>query len=98
MQAFLDASDLGRSVHKAMFPKVSDYRYKRLLTMAVESHLVEICSDHPGIVQLVSTAEGRAILNAKPKIRQRIFEMILKGIPAAVAFVEFGIRVLDAAV
>lgn len=92
MKALLDASDLGRSVHKNMFPKISMDRYSRILASAVTAHLVETRSPFPGVTQLVSTPEGRAILNADSKTQDKIFEKIAAGAKVAIVLAEFGIQ------
>ena len=89
LKCFLDASDLGRVVHKNMFPRISEARYNRLLLFAIEEHLVEAYSPYPGIVQLMSTPEGRALLMEEPKTQKKIFEIIQRGTPLLVALSEF---------
>ena len=91
MKSFLDASDLGRIVHKDMFPRISDARYNRMLTYAVEAHLIEMQSPYPEVIVLVSTPEGRAIISAEPKVQSKVIDRVLEGTKVALALAEFGL-------
>ena len=91
LKSFLDASDLGRIVHKNMFPKISEARYNRILAYAVEAHLIEIQSPYPGVILLASTPEGRAIINAEPKVQSEVIERLFAGTSVAIALAQFGI-------
>lgn len=92
LKTFIDASDLGRTVHKDMFPKVDEFRFERMLNYAVDAHLVEKRSPYTGITQLLSTEEGRAIINATPEEQKEIIQMLLSGTEVAVALATFGIQ------
>ena len=92
LKNFIDASDLGRIVHKDMFPKIDGFRYDRMLKCAVDAHLVEIRAPYTGVVQLVSTEEGRAVINTTPKVQNQIYEKIVAGINVAVVLAQFGIQ------
>lgn len=91
VKSFLDASDLGRIVHKNMFPRISDARYNRMLTYAVKAHLIEMQSPYPEVIVLASTPEGRAILNAEPKVQSKVVDRVLEGTKVALALAEFGL-------
>lgn len=72
----IDAADLGRSVHPTMFPKVSEERYQRCLSYVVSSGLVESLEICPGVVQLVSTENGREFLAKADKDKDNIIAII----------------------
>lgn len=92
LKKLIDASDLGRIVHKGMFPKIDSFRYDRILKCAVDAHLVEIRTPYAGVIQLVSTEEGRAVINATPKAQNRIYEKIIAGVDVAVVLAQLGIQ------
>lgn len=92
LKCLLEASDSGCSVHAAMFPRVGEFRFGRMLDFAVQSHLVETREPVPGVVQLLSTAEGRAVLGAKAGVQDKILDMLVKGISLATALAEFAIH------
>ena len=91
LKSFLDASDLGRIVHKNMFPNISDEKYDRILTYAVEAHLIEMQSPYPGVIVLASTPEGRAIISAEPKVQSKVIDRVLEGTKVALVLAEFGL-------
>ena len=92
LKNLIDASDLGRIVHKEMFPKIDCFKYEHMLKCAVDAHLIEIRTPYKGVIQLVSTEEGRAIINATPKVQNQIYEKIIAGFNIAVVLAQFGIQ------
>lgn len=91
MKCFLDASDLGRSVHKNMFPRIKGDRYDRLLSYMREAHLLETQEPCPGVVRFSTTPEGLALLNAEPKAQSKVFERVLECARLALTAAEFGL-------
>lgn len=92
LKNFVDASDLGQIIHYKMFPKFDEYRFNRILQYAEENHLIIIRMPHAGIKQLLSTPEGRAVLNAEPKVQKRVFENLATGTSLVIALAELGIQ------
>ena len=92
LKSFVDASDLGQIIHYRMFPKFDEYRFNRILQFAEENHLIIIRMPYNGVKQLLSTSEGRAVLNTESKVQKRIFEKLVAGTSLVIALAEFGIQ------
>ena len=75
-----------------MFPKFDEYRFNRILQYAEENRLIIIRMPYAGVKQLLSTSEGRAILNAEPTVQKRVFEKIAAGTSLVIALLELGIQ------
>ena len=71
----LDAADLGQIVYPNIFPNFSDERFDRVLSYAEEQHLVERRTPYPGIIQLISTTEGRAMIGEAKKEHKNVFDV-----------------------
>lgn len=92
LKNLVDASDLGQIIHDKMFPKFDEYRFNRILQYAEENRLIIIRMPYAGVKQLLSTSEGRAILNAEPTVQKRVFEKIAAGTRLVIALLELGIQ------
>ena len=70
----LDASDKGQILYPNIFTSFSDERFNRVLSYAEENHLVERRTPYPDLIQVISTPEGRAMIDAEKKEHKNVFD------------------------
>ena len=92
LKDLLDASDLGRCVHRKMFPNIEEERFNRILAYAAKEHLVEIQTPYPGVTLLSSTPEGRALINAQPKVKSKVIDRVIAGANLVITLAQFGLN------